>query len=213
MTKLFRLRRQKDETWVECHTRTCMMARIIWGQTNLSFLYEKIAEGMWRAMGSVCDEKTNALMDSLKKVYKWRCTTWWQSLHKRMMKEDHENRTRWKHKWEWHNRGNVWDKLATCWTGKKNWMFARKEHNSPEDKYKFTTYIWDKLQLPTEHRREKDKHKVKRVKKKTPRDLGPEDTTVHIRCEGPTVQLCGDSDVACTWINDGEFAQGTQYKF
>ena len=68
---------------------------------------------MWRAMEWACDDKENAVIFSLKKVLKWRSTTWCQSLHTRMMKEDPENRTRWKHEWEWHNRGNVWDKMAT----------------------------------------------------------------------------------------------------
>ena len=48
-------------------------------------------------------------------------------------------------------------------------------------------------------------------RKKTPRDLGPEDITVHTREGGPTVQLCGDSNVACKWINE-QVAQGTKYK-
>ena len=59
--------------------------------------------------------------------------------------------------------------------------------------------------------KQKNKDKEERFKKKTPRDLGPEDFTVHTRCEGPMVQLCGDNDVACRWIN-GEVAQGTKYK-
>ena len=39
----------------------------------------KKAESMWRAMGWVCDEKSNAAIKSLKKVYKWRSTRWWHS--------------------------------------------------------------------------------------------------------------------------------------
>ena len=53
--------------------------------------------------------------------------------------------------------------------------------------------------------------KTRGLRKKTPRELGPEDITVHTRGGGPTVQLCGESNVACKWIN-GEFAQGTKYK-
>ena len=30
---------------------------------------------------------------------------------------DPHNHTRWKHHWRWHNRGCVWDKLASEWTG------------------------------------------------------------------------------------------------
>ena len=81
------------------------------------------------------------------------------------MKEDPENRTRWKHLWGWHNRGNLWDKMASRWAGEKNWISVRKKKNTPEEK----------------------------------------------RSEGPTAQLCGDSNVACKWIN-GEFVQGTKCK-
>ena len=52
-----------------------------------------------------------------------------------MMKEDPENRMRCEHKWDWHNRGNVWHKMATCWAGKEDWMITRKKQNSPEEKY------------------------------------------------------------------------------
>ena len=41
--------------------------------------------------------------------------------------------------------------------------------------------------------------------------MGHGDNIVHTREDGPTVQLCGDSNVACKWIN-GEIAQGTKYK-
>ena len=88
-----------------------------------------------------------------------------------MMKEDPENRIRWKHKWRWHKRGDVWDKMATCWAGKEDWMTARKKQNSPEEKYKFITYILIKMKLTTEHRQTKKKDKEKMLKKKTPRDL------------------------------------------
>ena len=74
-------------------------------------------------------KKTNAVLDSHKKVYKWRSMRRWQSIHTRMMKENPENRTKWKHWREWHNRGNVWDKMATCWAGKKDWMIAKKKKN------------------------------------------------------------------------------------
>ena len=61
-------------------------------------------------------KKRIEVLDSLMKVTKWTSTRWWQSLHTRMMKEDPENRTRWKHKREWHKWVNVWDKMAT-WLG------------------------------------------------------------------------------------------------
>ena len=117
MTKLVSLKRQKEETWVDYQTRTSIMTRKIWVQMKLPFLNEKIAESTWRAMEWACNEKENAVIFSLKKVHKWRSTTRWQTLHTRMIKEDPENRTRWKQKWEWPNRGNVWDEMATCWAG------------------------------------------------------------------------------------------------
>ena len=38
-------------------------------QMKLPFLYGKIAESMWRAMGRACAEKETAVIFSLKKVY------------------------------------------------------------------------------------------------------------------------------------------------
>ena len=40
----------------------------------------------------------------------------------------------------------------------------------------------------------------KKVDDKAPRVLGPADTIIHTREEGPTVQPCGDSEVAGRWI-------------
>ena len=141
------------------------MARKIWVQMGLPFLCKKISESKWRAMVWVCDEKVNTVTYSLKKVYKWRSTRWWHSLHTRLMKEDPENRIRWKHKLRWHNQGNVWDEMVTCWAGKEDWIVVRKKKNAPEEKYKFVTFI---LKLSTEHRKTKNKEKDKRLKEKTP---------------------------------------------
>ena len=58
-----------DEKWLEYHTRTCGKVRKIWRQMNLPFLYEKMAGSFWRAMGWVCDEQTNTMIDSLKRVH------------------------------------------------------------------------------------------------------------------------------------------------
>ena len=79
--------------------------------------------------------------------------------------------------------------MATCWAGEKDWMIKREEQTSPNDKYKFITYILNKMKFPTEHRKT-EKICRKRFKKKTQRDLGPGDTTVHTREGGPAVQLC-----------------------
>ena len=67
MTKSFLLERQKEGTWVEYETRTSTMARKIWVQMKLPFLFlkKKIAESVWRAMGWACNEKWNAVIFSL----------------------------------------------------------------------------------------------------------------------------------------------------
>ena len=135
-----------------------------------------------------------------KKVYKWRSTRWWHCLQTRKMEEDPENRTRWNHKVRRHNRRNVWDEIATIWAGKKKKLDGRKKKKSTlEEKYKFVTFILSRMKLSTEHRKSKNLDIEKKIKDQTPRD------------KGPTVQLCGDSNVACKWIN-GEFSLGAKYR-
>ena len=90
-------------------------------------------------------------------------------------------------------------------------VWTQEIKNTSEEKRKFVTFVLSQMKLSTEHRKTKNKDKEKRIKEKTPRVLGPEDTTVHTRSEGPTVQLCGDSKVACERVND-EISQGTMYK-
>ena len=67
------------------------------------------------------------------------------------------------------------------------------------------------MKLSTEHRKKKSEGIEKKIKDKTPRDLGPADATIHTRSEGRTAQLCGDSDVACKWINR-EFSLGPKQR-
>ena len=47
------------------------------------------------------------------------------------------------------------------------------------------------MKLSTIHRKRKIKGIGKKVKEKIPRDLGPADSTIHTREDGPTLQLCG----------------------
>ena len=67
------------------------------------------------------------------------------------------------------------------------------------------------MKLTAEHRQTKNKHKRNDAEEKDTQGFGAEDITVHTRDEGPTVQLCGDSNVTCKW-NNGEFVQGTKYE-
>ena len=85
----------------------------------------------------------------------------------------------------------MWDKIATRWAGKENWMRSRTKNFTLEEKYKFVTFVLSRMRQSTEHRKSKSKDIEKKIKDKTPRDLGPQDITVHTRSEGPTVQLCG----------------------
>ena len=67
------------------------------------------------------DEKSNAVINSLKEslqVEKYEMAALF--LRTRMMERDPGNHTRWKHKWRWHNRGNVWDQISTEWAGEED---------------------------------------------------------------------------------------------
>ena len=57
------------------------------------------------------------------------------------------------------------------------------------EKTKFVTFALDSVKLCTVHRKEKGERNGKTNNGKTPRDLGPADTTIHAREEGPTGQL------------------------
>ena len=104
MMRLFRFGRRKEET------RSCKEARKTWIQMGLPFLYETIAESMWRATGWVCDQRPETVTDSLKQAFRWRSSRWWYTTQTEGMRDDPMNHTNWKHKWKRHNRGNVWDK-------------------------------------------------------------------------------------------------------
>ena len=66
MNRLFRFKREKDETWADYYVRTCRTARQIWVQMGLPSLHEVIAESVWRAMEWVCDERPNAVIHTSK---------------------------------------------------------------------------------------------------------------------------------------------------
>ena len=46
----------------------------------------------------------------------------------------------------WHNRGNVWDKIATDWAGGEDWVSERKKRKSLADKTAFVTFALDSTQ-------------------------------------------------------------------
>ena len=88
MLRLFRFIRKRRRKWIDYYARDCKTARKIWVQMGLPFLYEVIAESMWRAMGWVCDERPNAVINTLRSVFRWRNSRWWQSTQARGMKEE-----------------------------------------------------------------------------------------------------------------------------
>ena len=56
--------------------------------------------------------------------------------------------------------------------GEEKWMRLRKKRNTPEEKYKFVTFVLHRMKLHTEHRKTRNKDKEERMKDKTPRDFG-----------------------------------------
>ena len=86
---------------------------------KLTFLSQVVAECMWRALRWACDPKPNVVIAALKHAFKWRSTKWWQTTKAIELKTDPYNHTGWKHMWGWHNRGCVWDKIASEWSGKE----------------------------------------------------------------------------------------------
>ena len=158
----------------------------IWVHMRSPFLYEVIEESMWRAMGWVCDERTNAVIDSLKSVFRRR------SIRQGRLDD-------------------VWDKIATDWAGKEHWMSPRKKRYALADETQFVTFALDSVKLSTVHRKAKGEGKGKKDNGKTPRTSDPRtQPSTHVM-RGLTVQLCGDSKVASKWIN-GQYSLGQKYR-
>ena len=139
---------------------------------------------MLRAMGCVCDGRPDAVIDTWRHVFKWRSTKWWQSTEAVEMKNTPHNHSRWKHKWSWHNRGCVWDKLATEWVGDENWTSKRAKCQALEDKKRFVTFALKSVNHSTIYTTRTETNK--KVEDKGPRVPGPADKTNHTREEGPT---------------------------
>ena len=68
-------------------------------------------------------------------------------------------------------------------------MRERQVKSKFADKCKFVTLVLVRVKLAAVHRRRKSERIGKKVKEKTPRDLGPADTTIHTREKWPTVIL------------------------
>ena len=94
------------------------------------------------------------------------------------MRDDPLNQTRWKHKWKWHNRGNIWDKIASDLASKEDWISKRKDKTSSADKTEFVTLVLNRMNLSTVHRKEKGRVRGKQAGLKPPGKSGPADATV-----------------------------------
>ena len=98
------------------------------------------------------------------------------------------------------------DKVASEWAGDEECISKRVRCQTLEEKRKFVTFALKNVNHSTI-----PSTKTGRKKKDKPRTLVPADKTIHIREDGPTVHLCGDSEVAVKWIN-GQYALGQKNK-
>ena len=73
------------------------------------------------------------------------------------------------------------------------------------------TFALTSVTRSTIHRMRTGKKKENKVEDKASRILGIADKTSIFVKEGPSVHLCGDSEVAVKWIN-GQYALGQKYR-
>ena len=69
MRRVFRFK-EENEMRADYYTRTERVARKIWTKMKLPFLSEVIADSLWGAMGWVCDQWPNAVINTLKQVFR-----------------------------------------------------------------------------------------------------------------------------------------------
>ena len=185
MIRLFRFKRHTEETWVDNQTGTCNMARKVWIQMDVSFFFWKNAEvcdGPWD--GSVMKNRMLWLTPSKKSTsgevrdggttYK---QEWWNEI--RTTTQDGSIS----------GDGTIVEMCGIRWprnglAKKTGWKQEKgKEHwrRSTSSSRSFLAE-WN---YPLNMER-KSEGIEKMIKDKTPRDLGPADTVVHTRSEGPT---------------------------
>ena len=107
---------------------------------------------MWVAMGWACHTRPNAVLNTLKYALAWRSAAWWQKTKARTVKIDPNNHTRWKHNFGWHNRGCVWDQIASGCSGKEDWSIKRKGCQTEGYKRDFVTFSLSSAEHPVIHR-------------------------------------------------------------
>ena len=150
-------------------------------------------------MGLVCDERLNAVINTLRQVFRWRSTKWWQSTQASGMKK----RPVQPHKVETQVGGVTIEGASGT-----NWLRSRPVRKTGREKINhLKTFALDCVKLWTVHRKEKEKMKKWTLKHQASWARGHKSST---REEGPTVQLCEDSEVAEKWI-DGHYSLGLMH--
>ena len=98
---------------------------------------------------------------------------------------------------KWHNRGNVWDTIATEWAGEDEWISKRRNETS-------SAVVLNRMNLSNCPQESKRNRRGETRLKKPPRKSGPADANVYTREDGPTVR----------WLASGHFKahiSGTQF--
>ena len=90
----------------------------------------------------------------------------------------------------------MWDKVASEWAGREEWSSKRKRCLTAEDRRDFITFALQSVKPSTVHRSRFEDKKQLSADRKEPRLVETPDTSINTREEGPTVQQCGDSNVA-----------------
>ena len=124
-----------------------MQERVLWpGRYGSRWVCPSWLKRLRKVCGApwewVYDEKTNAVIDSLKKVSRWRSTIWCQSHKKKEWWNKIEKNTK---DGSTSGSGTIVDMCSIRWPhvgrGKEDWMFSRKMPNLPDAKFKLITYI------------------------------------------------------------------------
>ena len=68
-------------------------------KNEITIFDKLVAEGTWRAIEWSSGEKKNAVMQTLEKVFQWRCTTWWEELAGAEHEAGPGNHKNWIHTW------------------------------------------------------------------------------------------------------------------
>ena len=84
----------------------------------------------------------------------------------------------------WHNRGCVWDKVATDWAGDEDWTRERKRCQTMEDKKRFVTSALRSVTHSTMRRTRNGKKNQEKTEDKVPRIRLSAGKTIHIREDG-----------------------------